>query len=197
MRANSPLSVKKGPHSLSSSRETKAKWFIGIVGYGFIVIVIGALLILGIIGFSKSMSLYYKSNVYRYCLQMNMNNIYEGQPGDDNGIAFGHVTIDLNDNTLSYNIIYDNLQTVHSMFIRGPSNSTRVGKSDTFIPSTGTSLDVTPTGTNQNILQAKTRITRDQATAIIKEPSFYYIIINTFQYINGAIGDRLGKECRP
>jgi hypothetical protein len=171
----------------------RSKGWWGCVAFIAFLVLVGAMSVLGTAGFG--LTLYTRSQlaVKRYCFKMSGDQLYEDGSGDTNGVSIGTITVDPNLNRITYELIFDDIETPDSMHIHGPVTRDNLKTAGVAIPSDGSSLDVTVL--DDTFIQGTEYITHSLARKLIQNPMWYYISIKTETYPTGAIGARLGTEC--
>ena len=165
-----------------------------LLAIGTVIFLIVGGIALGIVGFAMNLSTIDKLSVYRYCLDMDNSNLYEAGGGDSDGKGFGTLTVDLDSKRLSFDVITTSIGTPSSMHVRGPVTPADPLLASIFLPSDGSSLDVSGAGGH---LTGSISITSTQGNALVDNPIRYYLHLNTDDYPQGSISSRLGYECRP
>lgn len=162
---------------------------------GFFTFSSFSLAILGVVGFAFSLKTRSYLDTYRYCLLMNNDGIFDdGGGGDPNGIGEGWIQIDLSKRQLKYEILFGGIDTPTNLAINGPLNSTSAYVADQFFPDTGSIDTLTPD--SDGFYRGTATISSGDAKQIIDNPAIFYLLLKTSVYTNGAIGTRLGEECR-
>jgi hypothetical protein len=118
----------------------------------------------------------------------------DGGGGDANGIGEGWIQIDLSKRELKYEILFGGIDTPTKLAIYGPLNSTSAYVADQFFPDSGSIDTLTPS--SDGFYRGSATISSSDAKKIIKDPAIFYLRLDTSVYTNGAIGTRLGEECR-
>lgn len=160
------------------------------------VIIVG--FVLSIVGYVELQNFQSQESILRYCLNMNSIDVRDSTTGLSNGdtsmIGTGNLVID--GLSLSYEIVLggprDDLTT---LYIRGPITDASPVSAPVFLPSNGSSLNIQIMGSNT--LRGAFQITQLEKEMILSFPSRYTFILSTASFIEGAIADRLGRECRP
>jgi len=163
-----------------------------------IIFVIIVAFVLSIVGYVELQNFQSQESVLRYCLNMNSIDVRDSTTGLSNGdtsmIGTGNLVID--GLSLSYEIILggprDDLTT---LYIRGPITDASPVSAPVFLPSNGSSLNIQIMGSNT--LRGAFQITELEKEMILSFPSRYTFILSTASFVEGAIADRLGTECRP
>jgi len=173
-----------------SSPSYSVGWTLFFVVF-FALITVGT--ILGVVAFGMVKDTRNTLDEYRYCLFMDGEQVFEGGGGDPDGHGFGYLEFNANDNSLKYLILFADIGTPSSMHVHGPVDTSDPLTSTIFIPTTG-SLDVTVTDGSQ--LSGDLKITSSQIEALLKAPSFFYLLLKTDDFPTGSIAARLGIDCR-
>lgn len=163
-----------------------------------ILFVIIVAFVLSIVGYVELQNFRSQESILRYCLNMNSIDVRDSTTGLSNGdasmIGTGNLVID--GLSLSYEIVLggprDDLTT---LYIRGPITDASPVSAPVFLPSNGSSLNIQIMGSNT--LRGAFQITELEKEMILSFPSRYTFILSTASFIEGAIADRLGTECRP
>jgi hypothetical protein len=184
--------MKRPSHYSSSNADNNGTgWMIFLLASAILLFTLG---VFGVIGFGISIFTGNTWDIHRYCVFMNNDQVFESGGGDTNGWGFGYIEIDLNENKLSYDILFAQIETPSAMHIHGPVNADDPLTASVFIPSSGDSLDVAVVGGASVI--GSVLITSTQAEAIVANPTLYYVLLKTEEFPSGAIGYRLGVDCR-
>lgn len=167
-------------------------------GWGLCIIFVVVLFILfclglcGTVGLGLVVVTKKELNIKRYSLEMTGSKLFEDGAGDTNGYGFGHLTIDTNDNRVSYNIIFARIGEPDALHIHGPITLANPLTASVAIPNDGTSLSVTVV--DDAMIQGSIYISHSLAIDIINNPTHYYISLKTDDKPTGSIGTRLGNE---
>jgi len=184
----------KRPNSERQNTTNTLAWVFIIV----VIFVIIVAFVLSIVGYIEFQNFQSQESVIRYCLNMNSLPVRDTvtglSSGDDAMTGVGSLVID--GLSLSYDIVLGGPRdTLTTLFIRGPLSDASPLVAPVFLPSNGSSLTTQIFGTNT--LRGAFQITELEKEMILSFPSRYYIILATATFIEGAIADRLGTECRP
>src|SRR5688500_11590330 len=95
-------------------------WRILMIALAIVLLLLG---ILGTIGYGITLATGGTLDTHRYCVFMSKLHVFESEGGDPNGWGFGYIEIDLNNNKLSYDILYAEIETPSAMHIHGPVNA--------------------------------------------------------------------------
>lgn len=166
----------------------------GFCAFYFVVFIVFLVFsILGVIGFSISVNLKSKNNVFRYCLQLDGDNVFERQAGGgDSYFGFGVIKFDLSEKLLKYDLsVVLSGESPTSMFIKKATNKNPL-VGNVVIPETEESF---PIIFSDNIIKGKLTVQSNIIKDLIKEPHLHYLIIGTTKYPLGAIAGRFGQEC--
>lgn len=169
----------------------KLCYYVIIVGTAILIILFLSLGIVGAIGLGFANSI--KSNllIHRYCIIMTRSQVFDSPPGDPDGYGNGFLEFDLDNSIMNYDFLLANLGTIISIQIHGPVTGSDSLTAPIYIPSSG-SLSTTLIN---NRITGSLNLIDLQGNTIVNNPTNFYILINTQQFVGGAIGARLGMEC--
>lgn len=164
----------------------------GVIGGAFLILFLSFLFsLIALILSNRTPNLINDNPIW--CIEMNnllfknVNNL-----GNNNMTAYGFAKID--GLTFSYEfLIGGNTGQLESMYLRGPLTDANPQVSTIFLPPDGTSFDITILGIST--IRGSLEITTLQKEVILSDPQYFYFIITTNQFTNGAILGFIGNSC--